>query len=99
MPTSREQMDTEQKVTELLAEAGFHGVESERFPIVEAVEPDRFMARRTQLGIAAARFRSLSPSDQATCLGHTRSRLDDLTADQLTSRDFAILTWARAATS
>ena len=95
MPTSRELMDSHDKLVDLLEQAGFHGVEAERFLVVDAVQPDDFLARRTQLGVAAERFRSLSPSSQTQRTGRIRARLNDLSPDELVSTDGAILAWAR----
>ena len=86
-----ELMDTPEKLVELLEAAGFVDVETELHPVVDPVDPDQFLARRTSLGLAAARFRSLPPSAQAACLDGVRARLGDLSRDEMTSRDIAIL--------
>jgi len=93
-PSSRDLMNTPGKVAELVGSAGFADVETERTPIVDTVDPDDFLARRTELGVAAARLRSLTPSAQGVFLDRVRVRLDDLTPEEMTSRDIGILTRA-----
>lgn len=94
VPSSRDLMNLRAKMVELVESAGFGEVETERTPIVDTVDPDDLLARRTELGAAAVRFRSLSSSAQRECLDRVRLRLRGLTAEELTSRDVAILTRA-----
>jgi len=93
--TSEELMDTRDKLIKLLGEAGFCAVETESWPVVDPIEPDEFLAGRTQLGLSAGRYRSLSRHAQMTCLSRVRTRLNDLSQDELTFRSVAVLTWAR----
>jgi len=94
-PTSDDLMDTRDKLIKLLGAAGFSAVETELCPVVDPIEPDEFLAGRTQLGLSAARYRSLSRHAQMTCLSRARTRLNDLSQGELLLRSVAVLTWAR----
>lgn len=93
--TSDELMDNGDKLVKLLEDAGFSGVETELWPVVDPIEPDEFVAGRTQIGLSAGRYRSLSRQAQMRCLSRVRTRLNDLSRDELTFRSVAVLTWAR----
>ena len=94
-PTSADLMNSPDKLAGLLGDAGFTDVEIDSSPVVDRMDPDEFLARRTQLGLAAARFRSLTEAAQTACLSRMRRRLNDRNPDALVSRDVAILAWAR----
>ncbi len=94
-PSSDDLMDTRDKLIKLLEEAGFSAVETELCPVADPIEPDEFLAGRTQLGLAAARYRSLSRPAQTACLSRMRTRLNDLSQDELILGGVAVLTWAR----
>lgn len=87
-------MDEPEKVARLLSEARFAKVDTELFPVPDPMDADTFLARRTQLGLAATRYRSLSISEQSTFLKRVRTRLKGLGPDDLISEDVAILAWA-----
>lgn len=93
MPSSRDLMNTPDRVVDLLTEAGFSDVATERSTVLDKVQPEGFLARRTRLGVAADRFRSLSPSARTSCYRSTLARLEDLNPDELVSNDIAILAW------
>jgi len=93
-PSRHELMDSPAKVIELLESAGFGEVETELSPIIDAVDVNEFLERRTGMGLAATRFRSLAPNAQQGCLDQVRSRLDGLSDEEMTSQDAAILTRA-----
>ena len=87
-------MDTPAKVVELLESVGFCDVETEVSPVVDAMDVDEYLARRTGMKLAASRFRSMAPDAQRTCLQSVRARLDSLSDEEMTSRGTAILTRA-----
>lgn len=87
-------MNTPARMVDLLESAGFRDVETDLSPVVDAVDSDGYLTRRTGLGLAAARFRSMAPSAQRACLDRMRSRLDDLSDEEMASREVAILTRA-----
>lgn len=92
---SGELMNSPQKVTDLVTEAGFIQPETSLVPVVDDVGTDGYVARKTELGAGAVRFRSLPADVRAACLDRVRARLGALDPDEIVSKDVAILTWAR----
>jgi hypothetical protein len=95
-PARHDLMDTPSKMGALLEEAGFTVVATETRVSVDRMDLTEFLARRTTLGIPARRFASLAESVREACLAGARQRFADLGPEDLTARDEAILTWARA---
>ncbi len=88
-------MDSEQKVARLLETAGFEIVAQRERVSVDRLDLEAFLARKTSFGSDHRRFRSLDPSKQAALLRAGREALEPLGPDDFTSRQTAILTWAR----
>lgn len=95
LASSRDLMNTPESLTGLLERAGFTNVSLEKHDVVDQIGPEEFLGRRTQLGTAAKRFRSLSPADQVEFLDLVRERLNDLSPDDMTLRDVALLATGR----
>ena len=95
LSSSGQMMDTPEKLAGLLTEAGFSDVGVEPFDVVDPVTADEFLARRTSLGVSSLRFRSLGESDQALCRERLRDRLENLTTEELSYTDIALLGTAR----
>ncbi len=94
-PSSRDQMNTEEKLAGLVHAAGFREVRTERFRLSAYIEPRGFLERRTRLGLEAARFRSLPDDGQASLISVMRERLGLLSKEDLTYRDVVLLSWAQ----
>ncbi len=94
-PASHDQMDSRHKLAALLTETGFTDVQTETAPVTDAPDVEEFLGRRTQLGLSEIRFRSLSNPAQTRFLETVRGRLHELKPEGLTTRDVAVLAWAR----
>ncbi len=94
VPSSRELMNEAGKLTGLLEESGFHVRATEQRPVLNTVDADGFLARRTRLGLEAERFKSLGETARVEFLAAVRSRFGALSREERTSGDVAILAWA-----
>lgn len=88
-------MDTTDKVRDLLVGTGFDVIDVDRKEVVDRMDVDEFLARRTTLGVTKPRFASLAAPDRAACLQEARERLGGLTPEEFVAVDGAILAWAR----
>jgi ubiquinone/menaquinone biosynthesis C-methylase UbiE len=89
-------MDTPDKVRELLTEAGLSDVETSDWSGDDRVDPDRFISRRTNLGMSRVRFESLPPDERSALVARARKRLDALSPQDFVVRERALYAWARA---
>ena len=96
LESSREQMNTPEKAQGLLERAGFVDVEVARFDVVDPVTPAEYVERRRQLGLSAQRFGSLSAKTADECAARVLARLDELSTEEMTPTDVAILSTARS---
>jgi hypothetical protein len=88
-------MDTPQKVQGLLEQAGFDVLRIDGVEIIDRMDAEEFLARRTTLGVTKPRFASLPAPDRAACLQEAGERLAGLAPGDFVAVDRAILAWAR----
>lgn len=95
VPARHDLMDTPEKIDGLLRHAGFVTTMTvvERVPDVMNLE--EFLWRRTRVGSAGRRFRSLTSQTRTACLAAARERLARLDPTEFTDPQEAVLTWAR----
>ena len=88
-------MDTPEKIDGLLRRAGFETMATavEREP--DVMDLEEFLWRRTSVGSAGRRFRSLPNEARAACLAAARERLAGLDPEDFTDPQEAVLAWAR----
>jgi ubiquinone/menaquinone biosynthesis C-methylase UbiE len=89
-------MDSVEKVTTLLTEAGFSIVETSEWSGDDPVDPELFIARRTNLGMSRVRFESLPPDERSALVERARKRLEVLSPEDFVVRERAIYAWARS---
>lgn len=89
-------MDTPEKVTTLLTEAGFSDVKTGEWSGDDAADPELFIARRTNLGMSRVRFESLPPSERSALVERARTRLEALSLGDFVVRERALYAWARS---
>jgi ubiquinone/menaquinone biosynthesis C-methylase UbiE len=93
-PAKPEIMDTPEKLSKFLQEAGFADVHTaiEREPLAMTLE--EFLEQRTGMGRSRSRFESLEPEARTEVLAQARDRLAGLTAEDFTDPQVAVLAWA-----
>lgn len=97
LPSSRDLVNTPDKLTELLDRSGFSDIITETRVVVDPMNLDEYLERRTQLGWAAQALVEIPRAERDSCLARVRDRLQALSSDDLVSRETAILAWARKA--
>lgn len=93
--SSREKMNEADKLRVLIEGSGLRVGVVERYTLSHTVDPEAFIERRSQLGLEADRFRSLSQEGQQRHLETMGQRLGALTSRELTSNDVVLLAWAK----
>jgi ubiquinone/menaquinone biosynthesis C-methylase UbiE len=93
--SSRGLMDTTEKVSGLLEEAGFRALAVDVEPWRLAMTVEQFVALRTTLGAPGRRWAALSPEARAACVNRGQQRLLELDLDDLVDRDEVIYARAR----
>lgn len=93
--TSAELINTEGKLTGVLMAAGLRDVVVERRHVVDPMDVDEFIERRTHLGLHSEKYRLLAPDKRPAFLERVRSVLRSRDPDDLTSVDIALLAWAQ----
>ncbi|MBJ7596189.1 MAG: methyltransferase domain-containing protein [Candidatus Dormibacteraeota bacterium] len=83
-------MDTPEKVTGLLASAGFRTLSLHLEPWRQIMTPDQVVALRTSIGAPARRLAALDPEIREVCVSRARERLLGLDEAALTDRDDVI---------
>jgi len=92
--STRGLMDTTEKLSGLLEEAGFRVLAVDFEPWRLAMTVEQFVALRTTLGAPGRRLAALSPEAREACVNRGRQRLLELDLDGLVDRDEVI--YARA---
>jgi SAM-dependent methyltransferase len=94
VPARHDLMDTPEKLDGLLRRVGFDtkATAVEREP--DMMDLEEFLWRRTRLGSAGRRFRSLPNETRAICLAAARERLAGLDPEDFTDPQEAVLAWA-----
>jgi hypothetical protein len=88
--SNRSMMDSPEKLTALLDEAGF-GVEAiHREPFEQTYNVEELIALKSSLGVTARRLARLDQQNRRHCLVRVRQRLEALDADALIDRDEVI---------
>jgi ubiquinone/menaquinone biosynthesis C-methylase UbiE len=86
-------MDTPEKLTILLEEAGFADVRSGTGAEPEPMTLDDFLERRTRLGRSKRRCASLTPEVRSEMLRAARARLAELRPEDFTDPQVAVFGW------
>jgi SAM-dependent methyltransferase len=90
-------MDTPTKVADLLRGAGFPDTVVSSSGRLEdpMAGPDEYLARRTTLGTASARFEQLPVSERDGFLDAVRARIERLDPDDFIAHEIALFAWVR----
>ncbi len=83
-------MDSPEKLTRMLWEAGFTSVEAWSARLEHAWTVEALVAAQAGCGMASRRLASLSPQSRARCRRRAEARLGSLTADELVYRPTVI---------
>jgi ubiquinone/menaquinone biosynthesis C-methylase UbiE len=92
-PSRLELMDTPEKLSVLLEDAGFQEVRTATDREPEASSFQDFLEQRTRIGRSKRRFESLSPDIRAAVLTEARERLGELPPEDFTDPQVAIFAW------
>jgi SAM-dependent methyltransferase len=84
--TGHDRTDTPEKITGLLAAAGFVGIRASRESVEHTFDMESLLALRTSCGKNLPRYRALDPEVQAACLGQARNRLSPLPPEAYLTR-------------
>jgi SAM-dependent methyltransferase len=96
LPSSREVMDTPDKLGALVEAAGFRLVSLHIEPWRRPMTVDEVVALRTRLGMHGRRIAQLDASTRDACVGRVRQRLLKLDADALIDSDHVMYAIATA---
>ena len=91
----QELMDSTDKLAHLLRDNGFDDVTTARKELLDPMDLESFIARRTTLGVALSRFLSLLPGARHDVVSRARDALKNLPADAFVVRETAVYGWAR----
>jgi SAM-dependent methyltransferase len=95
VPANHDLMDTEPKLTGLLADAGFEVERADTISVEERTDLEGFVARRLGLGHPKRRLDALDPDARAACIVSARRRLERLDPEAFVDTTPAVLAWAR----
>jgi ubiquinone/menaquinone biosynthesis C-methylase UbiE len=92
-PWKQELMDTPEKLSVLLENAGFRDVRTGTDREPEPIAPDDFLEQRTRLGRSKRWFESLAPDIRTAVLAQARERLGELRSEDFTDPQVAVFAW------
>ena len=92
---AREELQTEARMRDALARAGFVDVVTWSVPFEERWDPAGALRLMTRIGSARFRLTSLDDDARERCLERVRRRFDELDADGFVDRDVVIMGTAR----
>jgi SAM-dependent methyltransferase len=95
VPANHELMDSEEKLADLLAAAGFEVEATATVPVEDRAELEEFVVRRLRLGHPKRRLDALHPEIRAVCVADARARLERLDPEAFVDRTPAIMAWGR----
>ena len=81
-----DRVDTTEKITTFLGEAGFHDVDCWVDDLVHRFSTEHLLRLRTSVGSSKPRFDSLTPENGAACLAEARRRIDSMPSEALIAR-------------
>lgn len=96
-PVRHELMDTPEKLSVLLEEAGFRDVRTATDREPEPLALEDFLEVRTRIGRSKCRFESLAPDIRTAVLAQARERLGDLPSEDFTDPQVALFAWGTKA--
>jgi len=88
-------MDSEEKLTSLLEQAGFLTVETTTRDFGDPMDEEEFLRRRTTLGASLIRYESLDADARRRFLDRVKARFASLGPGDFDSGERAIYAWAR----
>lgn len=94
--SSRKELGTPDRLSDLLSSAGFVNVRTEAVPFVHSLDADGYVRERAWLGPTRRRLESLDPGAREACLAKARARIAALTPEDRTDHDTVVMGWARA---
>jgi hypothetical protein len=92
-PWKQELMDTPEKLSVLLEDAGFRDVRTSKDREPEPITLDDFLEQRTRIGRSKRRFESLAPDIRRAVLAEVRERLGELRSEDFTDPHVAVFAW------
>jgi SAM-dependent methyltransferase len=95
VPVNHDLMDTETKLADLLAGAGFDVEATTTVPVEERSDLEEFVTRRLRLGHPKRRLDALDADSRAMCIAGARARLERLDPEAFVDRTPAVMAWAR----
>ncbi|MGH2653127.1 MAG: class I SAM-dependent methyltransferase [Actinomycetota bacterium] len=96
-PSRLDLMDTPEKLTFLVEQAGFQEVRGATDREPEAIALQDFLHQRTSIGRSKRRFESLAPDIRAALLAQARERLGELRPEDFTDPQVALFAWGTKA--
>ena len=85
-PTDHRPVDSEAKVAELLAGAGFESIRTWSVPFAHRFSRDELADKLTSMGTAALRLATLAPKERASFLESARRRLESMPEEDFVDR-------------
>ncbi len=84
--TGHDLMDSPEKVKQLLAKAGFEGIDAQREGVKHTFDMKSLLALRTSCGKTLPRFLALDPDAQAACVEKAQERMSQLPPEAYITR-------------
>jgi ubiquinone/menaquinone biosynthesis C-methylase UbiE len=96
-PSRAELMNTPEKVSVLLDDAGFQNIRTATDREPETLVLEDFLKVHTRIGRSKCRFESLSPDIRTALLNQARERLGELPSEDFTDPQVALFAWGTKA--